>query len=147
MNLTLQDRAYSKLSQLADEIGSYDRFLSTAEEAKLDGIEGDYEARWIVAALASGRAELHERLAKVDRDLDAIRARRLYSKTAIHRLRQDLRDGLTNYAQATPLQHFILTTGGKSQVPSVAELEEAIDCAVIGATPEEQERSGRCLVD
>ena len=45
------------------------------------------------------------------------------------------------------LEYPFLTTDGKSQVPTADELEEAIYCAVIGATPEEQESTGRCLVD
>jgi hypothetical protein len=45
------------------------------------------------------------------------------------------------------LEYPFLTTDGKTQVPSPAELEEAIYCAVRGATPQEQEASGRCLVD
>ena len=45
------------------------------------------------------------------------------------------------------LEYPFLTTDGKSQVPSAAELEEAIYCAVVGATSEEQESTGRCLVD
>lgn len=45
------------------------------------------------------------------------------------------------------LEYPFLTIDGKSQVPSVEELEEGIYCAVVGATPEEQESSGRCLVD
>jgi len=45
------------------------------------------------------------------------------------------------------LEYPFLTTDGKSQVPSADELEEAIYCAVVGATPDEQESSGRCLVD
>ena len=45
------------------------------------------------------------------------------------------------------LEYPFLTTDGKSQVPSEGELEEAIYCKVVGATPEEQESTGRCLVD
>lgn len=45
------------------------------------------------------------------------------------------------------LEYPFLTTDGKSQVPTADELEEAIYCAVRGATPEEQEATGRCLVD
>jgi hypothetical protein len=45
------------------------------------------------------------------------------------------------------LEYPFLTTDGKTQVPSPGELEEAIYCAVRGATAEEQESSGRCLVD
>ncbi len=45
------------------------------------------------------------------------------------------------------LEYPFLTTDGKSQVPSADELEEAIYCAVRGAIPQEQEASGRCLVD
>ena len=45
------------------------------------------------------------------------------------------------------LEYPFLTTDGRSQVPSAAELEEAIYCAAVGATPEKQESTGRCLVD
>ena len=45
------------------------------------------------------------------------------------------------------VEYPFLTTDGKTQVPSADELEEAIYCAVAGATPEEQESTGRCLVD
>jgi len=45
------------------------------------------------------------------------------------------------------LEYPFLTVDGKTQVPSVDELGEAIYCAVHGATPEELESSGRCLVD
>ena len=45
------------------------------------------------------------------------------------------------------LEYPFLTTDGKTQVPSVDELGEAIFCAVHGATPKERESSGRCLVD
>jgi len=45
------------------------------------------------------------------------------------------------------LEYPFLTGDGVTHVPSPEELEEAIYCAVVGATPEEQESSGRCLVD
>jgi hypothetical protein len=45
------------------------------------------------------------------------------------------------------LEYPFLTIDGRSQVPSADQLEEAIYCAVVGATPEEQESTGRCLVD
>jgi hypothetical protein len=45
------------------------------------------------------------------------------------------------------LEYPFLTTDGKTQIPRSAELEEAIYCVVRGATPQEQEASGRCLVD
>jgi hypothetical protein len=45
------------------------------------------------------------------------------------------------------LEYPFLTTDGKTQVPSADELKEAIYCSVVGATAEEQESSGRCLVD
>ena len=45
------------------------------------------------------------------------------------------------------LEYPFLTLDGKSQVPSSDELEEAIYCAVHGATQDEQEKTGRCLVD
>jgi len=45
------------------------------------------------------------------------------------------------------LEYPFLTTDGKTQVPSTEELAEAIYCAVHGASQEEQEGSGRCLVD
>ncbi|MGH6729450.1 MAG: hypothetical protein ACREBK_04800 [Sphingomicrobium sp.] len=37
--------------------------------------------------------------------------------------------------------------GEPPQIPSVEDLHEAIFCAVRGATPEEQETTGRCLPD
>lgn len=37
--------------------------------------------------------------------------------------------------------------GDPPQIPSAEELHEAIYCAVVGATPEEEERDGRCLPD
>ena len=45
------------------------------------------------------------------------------------------------------LEYPFLTTDGKTQVPSTEELEEAIYCAVHGASQQEQESSGRCMVD
>jgi hypothetical protein len=45
------------------------------------------------------------------------------------------------------LEYPFLTSDGRTQVPSADELEEAIYCQVHGATPKEQEASGRCLVD
>lgn len=45
------------------------------------------------------------------------------------------------------LEYPFLTGDGRTQVPSADELEEAIYCEVVGATPEEQEASGRCLAD
>jgi hypothetical protein len=45
------------------------------------------------------------------------------------------------------LEYPFLTGDGRTQVPSADELEEAIYCQVHGATAEEQEASGRCLVD
>lgn len=37
--------------------------------------------------------------------------------------------------------------GSPPQIPSVEDLHESIYCAVVGATEEEQETSGRCLPD
>ena len=45
------------------------------------------------------------------------------------------------------LEYPFLTTDGKTHVPTAGELEEAIYCAAVGATPQEQESTGRCLVD
>ncbi|HMI40946.1 MAG TPA: hypothetical protein VK485_06930 [Sphingomicrobium sp.] len=45
------------------------------------------------------------------------------------------------------LEYPFLTGDGQTNVPSTDDLEEAIYCSVHGATPEEQESSGRCLVD
>ena len=44
------------------------------------------------------------------------------------------------------LESFFLTEQG-TQIPSVEDIEEAIYCNVKGATPEEEEKSGRCLPD
>ena len=45
------------------------------------------------------------------------------------------------------LEYPFLTADGQSRVPTIEELEEAIYCSVVGATPKEQEDSGRCLPD
>ena len=45
------------------------------------------------------------------------------------------------------LEFPFLTADGQSHVPSTEELEEAIYCNVVGATPKEQESIGRCLPD
>jgi hypothetical protein len=42
---------------------------------------------------------------------------------------------------------FPFVTGGKVNVPSVSDLQEAIYCAVHGASAKEQQESGRCLPD
>jgi hypothetical protein len=42
---------------------------------------------------------------------------------------------------------FSFVAGGKVNVPSVGDLQEAIYCAVHGASATEQEESGRCLPD
>lgn len=45
------------------------------------------------------------------------------------------------------LEYYFLTSDGKRHVPSVNDLHEAIYCAVVGATQQEEEASGRCLPD
>jgi hypothetical protein len=45
------------------------------------------------------------------------------------------------------LEYPFLTMDGQTHVPTADELEEAIYCTVVGATAQEQEGSGRCLVD
>ena len=45
------------------------------------------------------------------------------------------------------LEYYFVTPDGKTHVPPADEIEEAIYCNVHGATPEEEESSGRCLVD
>ena len=45
------------------------------------------------------------------------------------------------------IEYWFVTQDGKSHVPSVKELHEAIFCAVVGASDNEQEESGRCLPD
>jgi hypothetical protein len=45
------------------------------------------------------------------------------------------------------LEFPFLTHDGQTNVPTADDLEEAIYCRVKGATPEEQESSGRCLPD
>ena len=53
------------------------------------------------------------------------------------------------YARAgrTVLEYPFVSEGGKTQVPSLEELHEAIFCAAHGASQKEQEGSGRCLPD
>lgn len=45
------------------------------------------------------------------------------------------------------LEYPFVTEDGRSNVPTAEEIEEAIYCAVHGATEAEQEESGRCLPD
>jgi len=45
------------------------------------------------------------------------------------------------------LEYYFVTADGKTHVPSQADLSEAIYCAVEGASRQEEDESGRCLVD
>jgi hypothetical protein len=47
----------------------------------------------------------------------------------------------------TVLEYPFVSHDGRTHVPGVAELHEAIFCAVRGASAKEQEESGRCLPD
>jgi hypothetical protein len=45
------------------------------------------------------------------------------------------------------LEHPFVASDGSVNVPSAVDIEEAIYCAVRGATEQDQQESGRCLVD
>ena len=45
------------------------------------------------------------------------------------------------------LEYPFVSTEGAARIPTADEVEEAIYCAAVGATPKEQEESGRCLAD
>ena len=45
------------------------------------------------------------------------------------------------------LEYPFVSTEGAARIPTAEEVEEAIYCAAVGATPKEQEESGRCLAD
>jgi hypothetical protein len=47
----------------------------------------------------------------------------------------------------TLLEYPFVTEDGQTHVPPAEEIEEAIYCALVGATEAEQEESGRCLPD
>jgi len=47
----------------------------------------------------------------------------------------------------TVLEYYFITPDGRRHVPGVEVLHEAIYCSVRGATPQEEEESGRCLPD
>jgi hypothetical protein len=49
--------------------------------------------------------------------------------------------------KVTVLEYPFVSEDGKVHVPDAAELHEAIYCRVHGASPKEQEESGRCLPD
>jgi hypothetical protein len=49
--------------------------------------------------------------------------------------------------QRRVLEYPFVTEDGQTNIPPVEELEEAIYCAVHGASAKEQEESGRCLPD
>ena len=54
------------------------------------------------------------------------------------------------YLSSSAVPHAMLIEspfGDPPQIPSVEDLHEAIYCAMVGATPEEEERDGRCLPD
>lgn len=48
---------------------------------------------------------------------------------------------------APPATMMEVPFGPDRRLPDVEELREAIHCWIVGATPEEEEISGRCLVD
>lgn len=45
------------------------------------------------------------------------------------------------------LEYYFITSDGEAHVPGADALKEAIYCETVGATGQEQEDSGRCLVD
>jgi hypothetical protein len=45
------------------------------------------------------------------------------------------------------LEYYFVSADGKTHVPSRADLAEAIFCAVEGASQQDEDESGRCLVD
>jgi hypothetical protein len=107
----VKDKAYAKLLGLAGQLASYGPVPGVFEETYVERLEAEYKRSryWVAAALASDHGELHEKLARLDVDLDAIRARQIYPETAIDQLRQELRDDITAYANATPFQKFMRT--------------------------------------
>jgi hypothetical protein len=59
----------------------------------------------------------------------------------------DGEEGAPPAARHTVLEFPFLTADGAAHTPSATELDEAIFCAVHGASPQEEEESGRCLPD
>lgn len=55
-------------------------------------------------------------------------------------------DGDPQFARRMVLESTFVTEEG-TNLPSIKDLEEAIFCHVKGATPQEQEETGRCLPD
>ena len=47
----------------------------------------------------------------------------------------------------TVFEYWFVTHDGRTHVPSVGQIHEAIYCATVGASAKEQEESGRCLPD
>lgn len=45
------------------------------------------------------------------------------------------------------LEYYFVTADGRTHVPSAADLQEAIYCDTVGASEQEKDESGRCLVD
>ena len=56
-------------------------------------------------------------------------------------------DRIPGGARQLVLEHPFVASDGSVDIPTADEIEEAIFCAVRGATPAEQEESGRCLPD
>jgi hypothetical protein len=50
-------------------------------------------------------------------------------------------------ARRRVLEYPFVTEDGQTHVPAVEELEEAVYCAIHGASAKEQQESGRCLPD
>jgi len=47
----------------------------------------------------------------------------------------------------TVFEYWFVTHDGRAHAPSAGQIHEAIYCATVGASPKEQEESGRCLPD
>jgi hypothetical protein len=45
------------------------------------------------------------------------------------------------------LEYYFITADGQAHVPNAADLHEGIYCSTAGATEQEEDESGRCLVD
>ena len=76
-----------------------------------------------------------------------LKLRKLPSRLVLHNAPEANVASIYMSKGRTILEYYFVTPDGRRHVPDAAELHEAIYCSVRGATPQEEEESGRCLPD
>ena len=76
-----------------------------------------------------------------------LKPRKLASRLVLHNAPEANVASIYVSGGRTVLEYYFITPDDRRHVPDVAELHEAIYCSLRGATPKEEEESGRCLPD